>query len=74
MSPISHSREVELDELLRISDVDLPVTLVDGKPYLFNRIVMNLGQTAAIVDFVGQTASYADYLQQKLFGVANDEQ
>ena len=73
MSAISHSREVALDELLEVSDINSPVTLVDGKPFLFNRIVMNLDQSAAIVDFVGQTARYADYLQQKLVGAANDE-
>ena len=72
-SPISSERDVDIDELMQISDIDLPVTLIEGKPFLFNRIVMNAPQSAAIIDFVGQTANYADYVQQKLFGLDHDE-
>ena len=61
-------KDFDFNHLMSISDTDLPVCLIDNRPYLLNRIRINVSQIAALVDFVGQTANYADYLQKELLG------
>lgn len=66
VSPIGSSSEIDRSKLMALSDIDLPITFYDGDPHLMNVLVLNAEQVGALVDLVGQTASYADYLQQKL--------
>lgn len=72
VSQIGSGTEIDKTKLMALSDIDMPITFYEGDPHLINVLVLNAGQIGALVDFVGQTANYADYLQEKLFEVEID--
>lgn len=72
VSQIGSGTEIDKTKLMALSDIDLPITFYEGDPHLMNVLVLNAEQVGALVDFVGQTANYADYLQEKLFEVEID--